>query len=60
MLVYFLIGDRKGVDSDGRGGREELGGVEGGKTVIMIYCERKFPLSIKGKIIVSNEAKEKR
>lgn len=31
MFVYFLIGDRKEVDSDGRGGREELGGVEGGK-----------------------------
>jgi hypothetical protein len=33
--------DRKGVDPEGRGGGEELGGVEGGKTIIWIYCMRK-------------------
>jgi hypothetical protein len=32
--------DRKGVDLEGRGGGEELGGVEGGKTIIGIYCTR--------------------
>lgn len=48
------------MDSDGMGGREELGGVEGRETIIMIYYVRKFSFSIKGKIIVSNEAKEKR
>jgi hypothetical protein len=30
--------DRKTMELDGRGGREELGGVEGGDTVIRIYC----------------------
>lgn len=29
--------DRKGVDSEGREGWEELGGVERGKTIIRIY-----------------------
>ena len=33
--------DRKGVDPDERGGREELGGVGGGKTVIWIDYVRK-------------------
>lgn len=33
--------DRNQVDPDGRGGREQLGGLEGGKTVIMIYLLRK-------------------
>ena len=33
--------DRKGVDPDGRGGREKLGGVEEVDTVIRIYCMRK-------------------
>ena len=33
--------DRKGVDMDRRGGCQELGGVEGKKTVTMIYCMRK-------------------
>lgn len=32
---------RKGVDPEGRGGGEELGGEEGGKTIIRIYCMRK-------------------
>lgn len=29
----FLLKDRKGVDSKGRRGGEELGGVKGGKTI---------------------------
>lgn len=33
----FLKKDRKGVVLEWRGGREELGGVEGGETIIMIY-----------------------
>lgn len=37
-----------------------LKGVEGRETIIMIDYVRKFSFSIKGKIIVSNEAKEKR
>lgn len=36
----FLIKDINGVDPDGRGGREEVGGVEEGKTVIRIYYMR--------------------
>lgn len=31
MPVYFLIGDRKGVDLDETGGRKELGKAEGGE-----------------------------
>lgn len=30
--------DRKGVDLDERGGREELGGVEEGEAIIRIHC----------------------
>lgn len=33
-----LTGDRKGGILDGRGSREELGGVTGGGFVIKIYC----------------------
>lgn len=29
------------MDLDGRGGEEELGGKEGGETIIRIYCIRK-------------------
>lgn len=38
--VCFLIRDTKGVDPDGRSGREELG-EEGGKTIIRICFVRK-------------------
>jgi hypothetical protein len=49
MLFYcsplearFLIRNRNGVDPGERGGGEELGGVEGGETVITIcFCEEK-------------------
>lgn len=34
----FLVRDRKGVDPEGRGSGEELGGVKGGKIIIKIYC----------------------
>ena len=37
----FLMRDRKGVDLEGKGGGEELGGINGGKTVIRIYYMRK-------------------
>jgi hypothetical protein len=33
--------DRKGMDPEGRGGREELGGVEGEVYIIRIDCMRK-------------------
>lgn len=39
---------QKRMDPDGRGGRKELGGVEGGKPAIRIY-EEKYLFSIKGK-----------
>jgi hypothetical protein len=35
--------DKKGVDLDGRRGGEELGGVEGGETIIRIYYVEKNP-----------------
>lgn len=37
-LVFFFLNERhKGVDPVGRGGREK-GGVNGGGTIIKIYC----------------------
>lgn len=33
--------ERKGVDLEERGGKEELGGIEEGETIISIYCVRK-------------------
>lgn len=40
---------RKGVALDGKVGREELGGVEGGETIIRIYYVRAKVCLIKGK-----------
>lgn len=42
MPVGFIMRERKGVNFDGRGGREDLGGVGGGETVIGIgiYCKK--------------------
>ena len=40
-VCSFKMRDRKRVGLNGRGGGEELGGVEGGETVIMIYQVRK-------------------
>jgi hypothetical protein len=39
----FPTRDRKGVDLDGRGHGEKLGGVERRETVIRIYCMKKEP-----------------
>lgn len=36
----FLMRDRSGVDPEGRGGGDVLGGVEGGEAVIRIYGMR--------------------
>lgn len=42
LKAYFLLmRDRKGMDPEGGRGGEELGGLEGGDTVIRIYCIRK-------------------
>lgn len=41
--------DRKGVNSDGRGGKEELERVQGGGMVIRIEYMKKNPLSNKRK-----------
>lgn len=38
------IRGRKGMVPDGRRAKEELGGVEGGETVIRTYCMRKEAL----------------
>lgn len=45
----MLVRDRKGVDLDGRRGRKKLGGVEGGKSVIWIYYEKRNPFSVREK-----------
>jgi hypothetical protein len=41
MPAYFLRRDSKGVDPDGRGSGEELGGEGEEKTAITIYCMKK-------------------
>lgn len=39
----FLIRGKKGVGLDGRGGREDLGGVEGGGTVVRgMLCDKRI------------------
>lgn len=40
----FPVRDRKGVDLEERGGRDELGGAAEGETVIILYCMRKQPI----------------
>jgi hypothetical protein len=47
-LFVFLRKDRKGCIQEGRGGGEELRGVEGGENVIRIYCSENL-FSIKEK-----------
>lgn len=42
MPVCFLRRDRKGMDQDGRGDEEELGGAETEENIIRIYCRGKF------------------
>lgn len=39
-FYFFLIRHRKGVDAGGRGDGEEVGGLDGGETVIRIYYVR--------------------
>ena len=52
IFYFFMFGsylleacslkrDGKGVDLKGRGGDEKGGGVEGGESIIRIYCLRK-------------------
>jgi hypothetical protein len=50
--LCFLMRDRKGVNLDRKGGRKELGGAEGGKTTIRMYC-------VKGKSIINKRNKSK-
>lgn len=40
ILAYFVMRDRTGLYLGGRGGREELGGVEGRETVIRLCYVR--------------------
>lgn len=54
ILIYFIVSclvvtwkslfnerqERSGSGGDGWGGRKELGGMEGGKPMIRIYCTR--------------------
>lgn len=42
MPFCFLRRDRRTVDSDGRGGREDIGGIGKGEVVIRIYCMKKL------------------
>lgn len=48
------MGDRKGVDLDGRAGGKKLGGVEGGSTIIRIYYVRKMTIFNKRKKYLFN------
>lgn len=45
--VCFLTRNRKGIDLERRGGREELGGVGGGDIIIRMHCMGKKSISIK-------------
>lgn len=45
LEVCFLRRDRKGADPDRRGGREKLGGVKEGETVIRIFLQEKSRFS---------------
>lgn len=47
--VCFLMADRKGVNSDGKGGKKELERVQGGRMVIRIEYMKKNPLFNKRK-----------
>lgn len=47
--------NRFGVDSDGKGGGEELRGVEGGKTVFRLCCMRKESMINKKEKINSDD-----
>jgi hypothetical protein len=40
-ILYFLMRDIKGIDPEEIGGGEELEEVEGGETVIQLYCMKK-------------------
>lgn len=43
MFAYFLTRDRKGMDLDGKGGGDELGGVGKGEIIIKRRnCTEKF------------------
>ena len=41
--------DKRRNHLEGRGDKEELGGVEGGETILMMYCMRKKSISNKRK-----------
>ena len=48
MAVCFIRRDRKGLDTEERGGREKLGSIGGGKnTIIRIYCMKNKAILIK-------------
>lgn len=48
--LFFSNERHKGLDIDGKGGREELGEVDRGRIIIWIYYRRIYLLSTKGKI----------
>lgn len=43
----ILMRDKKAVDPEGSGGGKELGGAEGGETIVRIYSIRKESISNK-------------
>lgn len=55
--LLFSDGRKKGNGPSGRGGKEKLGGVEGGDTVVRIYCIRKELFSLKEKKTTVNKRK---
>lgn len=50
-LCLFTNRNKKGMDTDRRGGREELEVVEGGETIITIYCMKKIYFQYKKKVL---------
>lgn len=51
---YFLVRDRRGSGFGGIGGGQKVGGVEGGETLIWIYCVRKEPVCCKRKTNITH------
>lgn len=57
-VCSFLMRGKREVDLGRKGGGEDLAGVEGGGTIIRIYCVRKYPIFSKRRKKQKMENKE--
>lgn len=58
LHVYFLVRKGKGMNPDKKGGEEKLEGIEGGKTIIIIY-DMKNSIFYKNNVIILLISKKK-